>query len=210
MLIEKTEPVDERLRELLEVMAQAGVPQAAQGFSVMVGRPLTVSDPQVRLAPLELMPLLVGDPENKAVGVYLRAQGDMSGQMMLVLGYEKALELVDLMFNEHIGTTQTLGRMERSALAELGNLTGTFFLNAVAALAGFAARPTPPDVMVDMVGAILDVVVATYGSTAQKVLMFYVTFIMEETQAVQAQFWVIPDAKALEAFALRQANAHLC
>lgn len=203
MPFEQTERVDDRLQELLEIMAQAGVPQAAQGFAAMVGQPLTISQPQVRLAPLEEVLYRVGDPERQAVGIYLRSQGEMSSQLMLVLDYAKSLELVDLIFNEPLGTAQTLGRMERSALAELGNLTGTFFLNAVASMAGFSARPTPPDVMVDMVGAILDVMVATYGGLHQKVLTFYVTF-MDDTRAVQAEFWVIPDSKALEAFAQRK------
>lgn len=205
MMTTKTDVFDERLHELLDIMAQAGVSQAAMGFSGMVGRSLTVSQPQVRLVQLEDVPHMLGGPENEAVGIYLRAHGDMSGQLMLVLAYAQALELVDLMMGEAMGTTQTLGRMERSALAELGNLTGTFFLNAVTAFAGFDARPTPPAVMVDMVGAILDIVVATHGGAGQQVLMLQVAFI-DEARAVQANFWVIPDPEALEAFAHRKAR----
>jgi chemotaxis protein CheC len=205
MVIEKTELFDERLQELLDIMARAGISQAAQGFAGMIGRPLTVSQPQVRLVRLEEVPNMLGGPENEAVGIYLRAQGEMPGQLMLVLAYDKALELVDLLLTEPTGTTQALGRMERSALAELGNLTGTFFLNAVTAFAGFGARPTPPAVMVDMVGAILDIVVATHGGAGQHVLMLQVAF-MDEARTVQADFWVIPDPEALEAFARRKAN----
>ena len=205
MVIEKTDVFDERLHDLLAVMAQAGISQAAKGFSGMVGRELSVSQPQVRLIPLADVPNMLGGPENEAVGIYLRAQGEMSGQLMLVLAYEKALELVDLMMGEASGTTHTLGRIERSALAELGNLTGTFFINAVSAWVGFGARPTPPAVMVDMVGAILDVIVATHGGVGQQVLMLQVSF-MDEARAVQADFWVIPDPAALEAFARRKAS----
>lgn len=205
MLTTQAHLFDERLHELLDIMAQAGIHQAAKGFSGMLGRPLTVSQPEVRLVPLADVPHMLGGPENEAVGIYLRSQGEMSGQLMLVLAYTKSLELVDLMMGQATGTTQTLGRIERSALAELGNLTGTFFLNAVTASAGFGARPTPPAVMVDMVGAILDVVVATHGGAGQHVLMLQVAFI-DEARAVQADFWVIPDPEALEAFAQRKAK----
>jgi chemotaxis protein CheC len=205
MVIEKTELFNEHLRDLLNNMAQAGISQAAQGFASMLGRPLTVSQPQVRLVRLEDVPNMLGGPEHEAVGIYLRSQGEMSGQLMLVLAHDKARELVDLMLCQPPGTTQFLGRLERSALAELGNLTGTFFLNAVTAFAGFGARPTPPAVMVDMVGAILDIVVATHGGAGQHVLMLQVAF-MDEARAVQADFWVIPDPDALETFVRRKVS----
>ncbi len=189
---------DEHLRGLLKVMLEEGITYAARGFSDMVGQPLTVSQPQMRLVPINEVPNLLGGPENEAVGIYLRAHGEISGQIMLVLSYPKALELVDLIMNQTPGTTQSLGTMERSALAELGNLTGSFFLNAVAAFAGVGARPSPPAVMVDMVGAILDIVVASYGGVAKYVLMLQVGFV-SPSREVQADFWIIPDPATLSA-----------
>jgi chemotaxis protein CheC len=208
MMTETTVIFDERLRSLLSVMAQEGVSYAARGFSDMVGQTLGVSRPQVDLMPLAGVPNLLGGPESEAVGIYLRVQGEMSGQIMLVLAYPKALELVDLIMNDPPGTTRSLGALERSALAELGNLTGTFFLNAVAAYTGFGARPSPPAIMVDMVGAILDIVVATHGAVSQNVLLLKASF-LNEGREVQADFWVIPDPAALEAFAKRN-SVHGC
>ncbi len=176
MLTEIPVEFDEKLRTLLKIMVEEGVTYAARGFSDMVGTPLSISRPQVHLVPLAEVPNLLGGPESEAVGIYLRAQGEISGQIMLILAYAKALELTDMMMSQTPGTTQTLGAMERSALAELGNLTGTFFLNALAAFAGLGARPTPPAVMVDMVGAILDVIVATHGGVGKQVLMLQVAF----------------------------------
>lgn len=46
---------------------------------------------------------------------------------MLIFPYERALKLVDLLIDEPEGTTQQLGTYERSALAEVGNLCGSFF-----------------------------------------------------------------------------------
>ena len=191
---------DERRRGLLKVMLDEGITYAARGFSDMVGKQLTVSQPQVRLVPISEVPNLLGGPENEAVGIYLRAHGEISGQIMLVLAYPKAPELVDLILNQPTGTTQTLGALERSALAELGNLTGSFFLNAVAAFAGIDARPTPPAVMVDMAGAILDIVVASYDAVAKHMLMLQVAFISAGREA-QADFWIIPDPATLSAAA---------
>ncbi len=189
----------EQLRPLLEVMAGEGIRSAVRGLSQMTGQRVTVTQPSVTLVRLSEIADLLGGPENDAVGVYLRAEGQMSGQIMLIFPYEKALQLVDLLLDEPEGTTQQLGAMERSALAEVGNLTGSFFLNAIASMLGLEARPTPPAVMVDMVGAILDVIIATTAMVSEYVLMISATFLQGEREA-QASFWVIPDPRVLDAF----------
>ncbi len=196
--IDKPQFHDE-LRPLLEVMAGEGIQRAMQGLSQMTGQNITVTQPKVTLIKLNEIPNLLGGPENEAVGVYLRAEGEMSGQIMLVFPYERALKLVDLLIDEPEGTTKTLGSFERSALAEVGNLTGSFFLNAVASMLGMEARPTPPAVMVDMVAAILDVIIATAAGVSEHVLMLSATFMQGEREA-EASFWVIPDPRVLEAF----------
>jgi len=189
----------EQLRPLLEVMAGEGIRSAGRGLSQMTGQKITVTQPAVSLVRLSEIADLLGGPENEAVGVYLRAEGQMSGQIMLIFPYEKALKLVDLLLDEPEGTTQQLGPFERSALAEVGNLSGSFFLNSIASMLGLEARPTPPAVMVDMVGAILDVIVATTAVVSEYVLMISATFLQGEREA-EASFWVIPDPRVLEAF----------
>jgi chemotaxis protein CheC len=143
------------------------------------------------------IPELVGGPEDDAVGIYLRFEGDMVGQIMMIMPYQKAMELVDLLMDIPQGTTQHLGSIERSALGELGNMCGTFFLNSLAKLVGASIKPTPPAVMVDMVGAILDIVVATSGGISDQILLMQANF-MDGVRSVEANFWVIPDMNALQ------------
>ncbi|MCI0519191.1 MAG: chemotaxis protein CheC [Chloroflexi bacterium] len=195
---------DKQLQNLLVIMASEGMHNAARGISDMVGEMLEVTKPVVRRIPLTEIPSLLGSPETEAVGIYLRAEGDIGSQIMMVIPYHYALELVDLLMGEKPGTTQSLGRLERSALAELGNLTGTFFLNAVASITGLGSRPSPPAVMVDMVGAILDVILATSAAgLSESVLMVQATFIRGHREA-EVGFWVIPDRTTLEAVARRE------
>ena len=165
----------------------------------MTGQSLTVSDPRVALVSLFEVPDLLGGPEREAVGIYLRAEGDMPGQMMLILSYEKACEFVDMMMDEEVGTTKQLGRIERSALAEVGNIAGSFFLNAIAKLTGLSSLPSPPAVIVDMVGAILDIIIATSGGVGEHVLMLQASFVRGDRE-IDAHFWMIPEPSALKAF----------
>lgn len=190
-------PFDQSLLEMLKTIANEGIGNAARGFSGMVGRKIEVTNPLLKLVPLLTIPEIVGSPEDDAVGIYLRFEGDMVGQIMMIMPYHKAMELVDLLMGLPQGSTQHMGSMERSALGELGNLCGTFFLNSLAKLAAADLRPTPPAVMVDMVGAILDIIVATAGGISDQVLLMQANF-MDGPRSVEANFWVIPDMNALQ------------
>jgi len=188
---------DENLLEMLKTIASEGIKNAATGFSGMIGHKIEVSNPTIRLVPLLTISEIVGGPEDDAVGIYLRFEGDMVGQIMMIMPYLKTLELADLLMESPPGTTQHLGSIERSALGELGNLCGTFFLNSLAKSIDANLRPSPPAVMVDMVGAILDVVVATSGGISEHVLLMQANF-MDGSRSVEVSFWVIPDMNALQ------------
>ncbi len=186
-----------RFQNVLAKMANVGIHNAARGMSAMVGETLTVTEPTVTSIPFYEIPTLLGGPETEAVGIYLRVEGSIPGQIMMVIPYPKALELADLIMGEPCGTTTELGAMERSALAELGNLTGSFFLNAIADTVGLAARPSPPAVIVDMVGAIMDIILATAAVLSEEVLMIQAKFLRNGREA-QADFWLIPDHHTVE------------
>ena len=187
---------DKDLMEKLKAIAGDGVNNAAHGFSGMVGRKIHVSNSTAKLVPVLTIPEIAGRLDDDAVGIYLRFNGDLDGQIMMIVPFAKAMELVDLMMQVPQGTTQQLGSLERSALGELGNLCSSFFLNSIARSTKAKFHPTPPAVMVDMVGAILDIVVATTGGISEQVLLMQANF-TDGDRCVEADFWVIPDMNSL-------------
>lgn len=190
---------DEQLLRAMRRIADEGVAHAARGFSGMVGETLNMIRPQALLVPVSHLPQIFGSPEDEAVGIYLRTEGTLVCQIMLVVPLSKALELVDMVMGLPVGTTQVLDRLERSALAEVGNLTASFFVNRVAELTGQEARPTPPAVIVDMLGAIVDIVVATTGGFGEHLLLIRAGFTCGR-RTVNADFWVVPDPATLNIF----------
>ncbi|MFC2028137.1 chemotaxis protein CheC, partial [Chloroflexota bacterium] len=98
----------------------------------------------------------LGGAEREVVAVSLGATGTAAGPIMLVYPRQAAFSLVDMLMDCEYGTTGGLGQTEISALAEVGNITGTYFLNSIAENLGIRLMPTPPQVMVDMLGAVLN------------------------------------------------------
>lgn len=188
--------LSDRMKAFLEVLSQEGLENAAQGLSTFVGKKLTLASPKVELVPLVEIPNVMGGPETIVVGIYLAIEGDLTGHIMFLLPRENALELVDLLMEQPVGTTQKLDPLARSALAEVGNLAGSLFLNSVSSLTGIGARPSPPAVMEDMLGAILDVVAVAVGGVSEYVLMIETVF-QKSDREVEALLWVIPDLETL-------------
>jgi chemotaxis protein CheC len=188
---------DPQLLGKMEAIAHEGIKSAAYGISQMAGRHIEVGQTAIRIAPLLEIPRIVGGPDEDAVGIYLRFNGDLIGQIMLVIPCGKVNGLVDMLMDVPQGTTQEIGKLEKSALGELGNLCGSFFLNSLAKAVDASFRPSPPAVMVDMVGAIMQIIVATSGASSEQVILVQAN-LLDETNTVDVAFCATPDMSTLQ------------
>lgn len=164
------------------------------GLSELTGRTISNDDPSVEKVPIGQVHERAGGPEEQRVGIYLVIGGGLRGQAIVILPMASALNLVDLMMGQKMGTATELGSIERSALSEIGNMTLSYFLNGVASLEEVAdlLRPSPPAVMVDMLGAILDVIVTPVAAVRDDLLIIETMF-RDSARAVEGRFWVLPD-----------------
>jgi chemotaxis protein CheC len=83
-------------------------------------------------------------------------------------------------------------------MGEVGNLTGTFFMNALAKMTHFGIRPSPPAVMVDMGAAVLDAPLVLLAQAAEEALVINTLFVDDQRQ-IEAVFLVMPDLPSLKA-----------
>lgn len=198
---------------------QTAMSDAASNLSGLIGRPIHIDVLQIEAVPLGDVVTHVGAPESEIIGVYLVIDGDLNGQAILMFHPPAARRLVDLLLGMPAGATSELGEMERSALAEVGNVTVAGFVNAVCNRTELAARLSPPAVVVDMLGAILNSAVVVPVSVASageagigdEVLIVETVFterpdgdsrrgaqetIVQDT-AVRAHFWILPQVPVM-------------
>ncbi|MEW5961131.1 MAG: chemotaxis protein CheC [Chloroflexota bacterium] len=171
---------------------QAAMDHTAGNLSSMVGRPITIEVLKVETLPISQVTTIAGAPETETVGIYLMIDGDLTGQAVLMLLLTEALCMVDLLMDLSPGTTTSLEDLERSALAEVGNVTLAGFLNEIAKLTGLSARPSPPMVIIDMLGAILNVVLTPVAIVSDEVFIVETIF-REDNRVMRAHFWVLPE-----------------
>jgi chemotaxis protein CheC len=163
----------------------------------MVGKDIEVASFGLRKIPVAETSQLVGGPDVMAVGIYLTVSGSADGHIMLMYDPKMAFGFVDMLMMQPAGTTTELGEMESSALGELGNIMGSSFLNALADATGLTLMPSPPNVMTDMAGALLDIVAADILATQDYAFVAEATYRAPDRD-ISGMFFVIPTQNLLQ------------
>ena len=165
---------------------------AAAALSEMAGRCIANGPVEVHLVPLQHLAMVAGDPERPVVAIHLGVQGCSPGHILVALSEKMACGLVDMLMAQPEGSTDALDDMGVSALAECGNVSGTFFLTALAESSQTTLAPTPPTVLYDMCGAILDTLAAELALLEHDEAMVIETQFTCDGQIVDAAFFMFP------------------
>jgi chemotaxis protein CheC len=164
----------------------------------MALREITAVSPEVRMVALSHLSMVAGDPERAVVAVYLGIEGDLQGHILMAFSETMALGLVDMLLGEPEGTTTELGEMEISALAEAGNVAGSFFLTTIADWSGLMLPPTPPVVIHEMCGAILGTLAGELAFQAHDQAMVIDAQFTCDGQVVDASFFMFPGDRLID------------
>jgi len=194
-LVQRMDTMQEDLAACSDLVSQGSV-NAVSGLAQMVGQEIHVTNLHARLVPVNETPDIVGGWEELTLGVYLGVSGSANGHMFLLYSPPTALALVDLLLGQPPGTTTDLDEMEESVMGEVGNIMGSFFLTALSDATGLTLQPSPPAVMMDMAGAILDVAMADILQESDDALVVETSFSSEDRQ-IEGTLLVMPSPDLL-------------
>jgi chemotaxis protein CheC len=181
-----TETELDALREL----ANIGSGTAATALSSMVGRPIDVTVPNALALPVADAVDEVGHPAESATGVVLPIVGELDA-IVLMLFNERDAAVICSLLGVEAGT-----EIGRSALNEVGNIVGTAYINALAAITGLAIEPAPPQGATDMLGAIVESVLAQ-NAAAHDVALLLDSDLVVENEACSFSFVLVPTAESV-------------
>lgn len=172
-------------------LIKAGILNAVSGLSEMVGQEVSATSMKARQVSLKKVPGLLGGDDAQTTAVYLSVLGPARGHLVMVIHPHIALELVDLLMGDPPGTTRSLGDMEKSALGEMGNIMGSFFLNTLADATGLNLGVSPPAVMTDMAGAVIDAALAELMLEADEAMIVETLYGTRDRQ-IDGTFLIMP------------------
>ena len=128
----------------------------------------------------------IGDPESETTGVVLGIVGEMPGSVLLLFTPKDA-ELMCGLLGVEAGT-----EIGVSALMEIGNIVGASYINALGQMIGLELEPTPPAAATDMLGAIVETVLAERAGAGDVALLLDSDLVVEGEDC-SVSFLLVPD-----------------
>ncbi len=182
-----------------------GISSSIAGLSEMVGQEVRVTSLDPRQKNVQKVQDILGGPETLIAGVYLGIEGTASGQLLLAFKPDTAYRLIDMLMMQPEGTTTHIAEMEESVLGEMGNVMGAFFLTVLGDNTAGQFMPTPPLVINDMAGAVIDAILAHMMLEEDDVMAVETKFGTEDME-IEGAFLVLP-SNALVEIALQERRA---
>lgn len=191
---------------ILEKMGNTGIAHAAMGLANLLGKQVDFAKPEIKTIPLNQVADYLGGADKLACGIHLRILGEITGSMLLVLPNLSADKLLNFWFSRQQAADLTFNDYEESALKELGNITMGAYLVALSDLTGYTMMASIPDLAIDMLGALLEEILAVTSKEIDKVILVETDFSLNN-EKVKGFFLLIFDLDSMnKLFELKQEN----
>jgi len=177
-------------KDQLSEVVNIGAGNASVALSQMIGENVLITVPEIFVDTVEQAIARLGDPERVRTVILLKVLGDAPGTMLLIFSPESALNLAALLTKTQ--KKNRLDELDRSALREVGNILSGAAMAALSRFLGMYIVQSVPDAATDMLGAVVDSVLAEIGLGSDTVLIFKVRFTVEGKD-VEAQLFFLFD-----------------
>ena len=185
------EKVTENYIDVLRELGNIGAGNAMTALSQMLGCKVDMRVPQVQLLEFKEVGAMMGGEEQIMVAVFLGVEGDITGSMMFLVEKNSAKHLIDKLMMGMAPEGDEFTEMELSAMKEVGNIITGAYLNSLSAITNLKIFPTPPELAVDMAGAILSVPAIEFGIMGDNILLIQSQF-FDEVE-IDGYFILVPD-----------------
>jgi chemotaxis protein CheC len=172
--------------DALRELANIGSGNAGTALSSMLGKVVDISVPTAAALPLAEAVAIAGAPEDLRHGVVVPVVGDFEAIVLLLFPDPDARALCGI-YGLEPSTPDG-----RSMLGEVGNILGTNYINVLAQMVGMVMEPAPPQVVEDMLGAILSSVLLGRGEDIETALILDSNLMVEDEQC-SLSFLLLPD-----------------
>jgi len=179
---------------------------AGEALGSMSGQVIEVQSPMLQRCTAADVLTMAGGPDSIVLAVYVGILGSLEGHALLLFAPSDAHRLAQILLAGLLGpgelpvesTSHPLDfdELELSALQEAGNVTISAFLNELGMHLHEPVHPTPPQVVIEMAGAVLDAVLLDLVSDVDHVLAAKTTF-SEGGRAIDGTLFVLPRADSL-------------
>jgi chemotaxis protein CheC len=193
--------------DTLREIANIGAGNAATALADILADRVNMSVPELEITDISNIADMLGGPENDVVCILLSMTNDMQGMLMFILEKQLTHALLSVLLNKKIDSWAQIDDMDMSMLKEIGNIIAGAYVGSLATLTDMDIRISPPEIAIDMVGAILSYPAALFGAIGDKVL-----FVKEDFDngdlVVSCHLLILPQPESLKTILTRLGAAY--
>ncbi|HEU5140250.1 MAG TPA: chemotaxis protein CheC [Bacillales bacterium] len=179
--------------DILREAGNIGAGHAATSLSQLLGRKIEMEVPGARIASLTEVTEWIGGADQLVAAVFLRVGGDVTGGMFLVVTIEEASSLIQYLTGDSEVTLENEPGL--SALQEAGNILAGSYLSSLSDFTGLGMKASPPEVIMDMAGAILGSGLTETSRFGEHAILIETSF--SEWDEIKGRFLFLPDPDAV-------------
>ncbi len=191
--------------EIWTGLVAGGITHAISGLGDLVDEEVRTTFISPRTLPASQVNELIGGPEADMVAIHLGVKGEATGHILVMFKPATAFELVNMLLGREPGSKCELDELALSTMGEMGNVMGAYFLSALGDTTGVRLMPSPPTVMMDMAGAVIDAAVADIMIDSDDILVVETRF-GTANQQINGIFLVLPNPQLKQVLLDRWAN----
>lgn len=180
--------------DALKEIGNIGSGNAITALANMLSKRINMSVPKVRIIDFKDIATILGGEEELIVGIYLSLEDGIEGNIIFILDIDSAKNLLNMLLDKEV---EELDELAMSALAEVGNIVSSSYVNALSALTGLKITVSVPSLAIDMAGAILSVPAIQLGLISDKAL-FIETLFKEGNNLVKGSLFLLPNIESFE------------
>lgn len=156
-----TDLTSDRLDALKEFF-NIGAGNAADTISVMSGKRVMISVPEMHICKFSEISRYTGEMERKMVGIYHNIYGGINGRILLLISENSGQQLTQSLIQTY-SVNGSAHYLFENALKEFSNIIIGAYLNAFSSMVGSKIVHSVPAFAIDMTGALIDSIIAPFA-----------------------------------------------
>jgi chemotaxis protein CheC len=191
--------IDKIRLDALKELGNIGAGNAATSISMMLDKKVDINVPDVTVVPMSDLWKKFINPEEITAGAMIGVEGELSGAILFLVGAEDIKKLLEMMMLPRPEDLTQLDEITTSAIGELGNIMCSSYIVSLSSFTGFNIHSMPPNVVVDMVAAVV-AEVSLINSEGEDYILLIETDMKVENYGKNILGYIsyIPDEKSLK------------
>lgn len=185
-----------RAIEIIREFANIGAGSAATALSYLLDVELMNDVTSCDILPMAKVSEWLGGADKVVAGTYTYLCGELNSGILVIFPEASAIRLLSHLTKENVDLS-SLTNIQKSALKEVGNICLCWYLIAVSKMIDIDMIPAPPDASVDLLGAVLDLPLASLGQRVDTVLAVHTSFKALDSH-FDGYFLMLPEESTLK------------